>query len=77
MFIFRTQNVWRLFQSWCHTDYESSDDDVDSDEEFTADETDEMQLELRQICRLGDKAMLKTFLVNNHEIDPDLMDPEA
>ena len=30
-----------------------------------------------QICRLGDKAMLKTFLVNNPEIDLDMMDPEG
>jgi hypothetical protein len=60
-----------------HTDFESSDDDVDSVEEFTDDETDDMQLELRQICRLGDKAMLKTFLVNNPEIDLDMMDPEG
>ena len=39
------------------------------------------QLELRQICRLGDKAMLKTFLktflVKNPEIDLDMMDPEG
>ena len=54
-----------------HTDLESIDDDIDSEEEFTDDETDDMQLELRQICRLGDKAMLKTFLVNNPEIDLD------
>jgi len=59
-------------------DFERSDDDVDSEEEFTDDEADDMmQVELRQICRLGDKAMLKTFLVNNPEIDLDMMDPEA
>ena len=42
-----------------YTDFESSDDDVDWEEEFT----DDLHLELRQVCRLGDKAMLKTFLV--------------
>ena len=64
-----------------HTDYERSyaaDDDVDSEEEFTDDETDDMmQVELRQICRLGNRAMLKTFLVDNPEIDLDMMDPEG
>ena len=32
---------------------------------------------LLMTCRLGDKAMLKTFLVNNPEIDLDMMDPEG
>ena len=31
----------------------------------------------RQICRLGNKAMLKAFLVDNFEIDLDMMDPEG
>ena len=36
-----------------------------------------LQLELRQLCRSGNKAMLKTFLVNNPEIDLDVKDPEG
>ena len=61
-----------------NTDFESSDDDIDTEEEFTDDEeTDAMQFELRQICRLGDKATLKTFLVNNPEIDLDMMEREG
>ena len=36
-----------------------------------------LQLELRQICRLGDKDALKTFLANNPEINLDFKDPEG
>jgi len=36
-----------------------------------------LQLELRQLCRSGDKSMLKTFLANNPDIDLDVKDPEA
>ena len=36
-----------------------------------------LQLELRQLCRSGNKAMVKTFLVNNPEIDLDVKDPEG
>merc|ERR1711892_521617 len=36
-----------------------------------------LQLELRQLCRSGNKTMLKTFLANNPEIDLDVKDPEA
>ena len=61
-----------------HTDFDRSYAHVDSEEEFSDDETDDMmQAELRQICRLGNKAMLKTFLVDNSEIDLDMMDPEG
>ena len=35
------------------------------------------QLELKQICRLGDKEALKTFLANNPEINLDFQDPEG
>ena len=36
-----------------------------------------LQLELRQLCRSGNKTMLKTFLANNPEIDLDVKDPEG
>ena len=36
-----------------------------------------LQLELRQICRQGDKDALKTFLANNPEINLDFKDPEG
>eukprot|EP00092_Neocalanus_flemingeri_P025601 GFUD01027756.1.p1 GENE.GFUD01027756.1~~GFUD01027756.1.p1 ORF type:complete len:498 (+),score=171.57 GFUD01027756.1:365-1858(+) len=36
-----------------------------------------LQLELRSLCKLGEKAMLKTFLANNPEIDLDVRDPTA
>ena len=36
-----------------------------------------LQLELRGICRLGDKEALKTFLANNPEINLDFKDPSG
>ena len=36
-----------------------------------------LQLELRQICRQGDRDALKTFLANNPEINLDFKDPES
>ena len=36
-----------------------------------------LELELRQICRLGDKDALKTFLANNPEINLDFKDPDG
>jgi len=36
-----------------------------------------LQLELKQICRQGDKEGLKTFLANNPEINLDFKDPEG
>lgn len=36
-----------------------------------------LQLELKQICRLGDKEALKTFLANNPEINLDFKDPQG
>merc|ERR1711937_1045599 len=36
-----------------------------------------LQLELRQICRLGDKEALKTFLANNPAINLDFREPEC
>lgn len=36
-----------------------------------------LQLELRQICRQGDRDALKTFLANNPEINLDFKDPEG
>ena len=35
------------------------------------------QLQLRQLCRLGDKNSLKIFLVDNSDIDLDVRDPEG
>ena len=36
-----------------------------------------LQIELKQICRLGDKEALKTFLANNPEINLDFKDPDG
>ena len=36
-----------------------------------------LQIELKQICRLGDKEGLKTFLANNPEINLDFKDPDG
>jgi len=36
-----------------------------------------LQAELRQICRLGDKEALKTFLANNPEINLDFREPDG
>ena len=36
-----------------------------------------LQVELRQICRLGDREALKTFLANNPEINLDFKDPDG
>ena len=36
-----------------------------------------IQLQLRKVCRLGDKNMLKTFLTDNPGIDLDVRDPEG
>ena len=36
-----------------------------------------LQLELRGICRLGDKEALKTFLANNPETNLDFKDPSG
>ena len=36
-----------------------------------------IQLQLRKVCRLGDKDLLKTFLSDNPDIDLDMKDPEG
>jgi len=71
-----------------YKEVESDEDDFESEEAF--DDFDEekiypsvfppltpLQLELRQLCRSGNKSMLKTFLANNPDIDLDAKDPEA
>jgi len=71
-----------------YKEVESDEDDFESEEAF--DDFDEekiyqsvfppltpMQLELRQLCRSGNKSMLKTFLANNPDIDLDAKDPEG
>ena len=37
----------------------------------------QIQLQLRKVCRLGDKDLLRTFLADNPEIDLDMKDPEG
>jgi len=71
-----------------YKEVESDEDEFESEEAF--DNFDEekiyqsvfppltpLQLELRQLCRSGNKSMLKTFLANNPDIDLDVKDPEA
>ena len=36
-----------------------------------------LQLQLRKVCRLGDKNILKTFLTDNPGIDLDIRDPDG
>jgi len=71
-----------------YKEVESDEDEFESEEAF--DDFDEekiyqsvfppltpLQLELRQLCRSGNKSLLKTFLANNPDIDLDAKDPEA
>ena len=79
--------VYRDFDSSDESEFDTDNDDSD-DLAYNSEISDalcetfyppltSLQLQLRQLCRLGDKDMVKIFLANNPEIDLDARDPEG
>ena len=85
--------IFRSFRmAGCHAIYKDFDSsDEESEEEYTDDDDGDydeeedaiyppltpLQLKLRQLCRIGDRVVLKAFLVDNPDLDLDAKDPEG